>query len=105
MPGITITAENRKAFELLTQERKAKKYFLMCFIYNQQYRRRTEEWKDAFVERFGSDSEYYLLSAFSKINVAFLENVFPKLTTQLNILTNVMLLVANTNLQIKVGTL
>ena len=77
------------AYKLLTEERKAQKYALMCFFYNQKHLGRTGRWKRLYEEKFGispTNVDYALLSKFSVLYSQFMEHVFPKLTKQLDLL-------------------
>ena len=96
------------AFKLLTEERKAQKYALMCFFFNQQHLSRTDEWRMLYEEKFGISvppADYELLTRFSVLYPEFMEYAFPKLTGQLNLLNEAMLLVINQGLPVKINTL
>ena len=96
------------AYKLLTQERKAAKYAIMCFFYNQQHLGRTERWKLQYEEIFGisvTPSDYALLTKFSVAYPKFMEYVFPKLTKQLALLNEALFLVIGQGLPVKINTL
>ena len=96
------------AYKLLTEDRKAQKFALMCFFYNQQHLGRTERWKSQYEEKFGvsvTPTDYELLSKFSVIYPKFMEYVFPKLTKQLNLLNEALFLVIDQGLPVKINTL
>lgn len=103
-----ITDAHKKALHILTEDRKAQKMALMCFIYNESAWGRTARWKDDYIRVFGEvpdKDNYALLSAFSNKYDDFLEFVFPNLTKQLNILNKAMLEVVNADQPVQVKTL
>jgi len=105
---LDIDIHNSKAFELLTQDRKAQKYALMCYFYNEKHRGRTLRWKEQFEEKFGTtvtSNDYELFSKFSINYSKFMEKCFPNLTTQLDILNEAMTIVIKQDLPIKFSTL
>lgn len=105
--GIEVDKKSN-AYILLTQERKAQKFALMCFFYNQKHLGRTDRWKSLYQEKFGispSNSDYTLLSKFSVLYSEFMDYVFPKLTKQLNLLNEASLLVIEQDLPVKIKTL
>lgn len=96
------------AYKLLTEERKAQKYALMCFFYNQQHLGRTRRWVDQYEEKFGisvTPTDFELLSKFSVKYPKFMEYVFPKITKQLNLLNEALFLVIDQGLPVKINTL
>lgn len=96
------------AYRLLTEERKAQKYALMCFFYNEQHLSRTKRWVAQYEEKYGTsvpDEEYKLLSKFSVKYPEFMEYVFPKLTRQLDLLNEALILVVDQGLPVKIKTL
>lgn len=46
--------EESKAYKLLTENRNAQKYALMCFFYNEEHMSRTDRWKEQFQEEYGT---------------------------------------------------
>ena len=103
-----IIDKESNAYKLLTEDRKAQKYALMCFFYNQEHQGRTERWKSQYEENFGvsvTTTDYKLLSKFSVIYPEFMEYVFPKLTKQLNLLNEALFLVIDQGLPVKINTL
>lgn len=96
------------AYRLLTEERKAQKYALMCFFYNEQHLSRTKRWVDLYEEKYGTsvqDEEYKLLSKFSIKYSEFMEYVFPKLTRQLDLLNEALSIIVDQGLPVKIKTL
>ena len=96
------------AYRLLTEERKAQKYALMCFFYNEQHLSRTRRWVDQYEEKYGTsvpDSEFKLLSKFSVKYPEFMEYVFPNLTRQLDLLNEALSIVIDQELPVKIKTL
>ena len=103
-----VKTQKSKAFKLLTTKRKAQKYSLMCFFYNEQHLSRTKRWKQQFEEEYGispSDEEFKILQTFSLQYEKFMNLCFPKLISQLNILNEVMLINVKQALPIKINTL
>lgn len=88
-------AETVKQF--LSSNRKIHKYALMCFTYNQTHSGRmvdfAERWL-ADVGRFPSESEKRALNEFALKYPSFIESVFPGTTKKLEILNEVVELVA-----------
>ena len=96
------------AYRLLTEDRKAQKYALMCFFYNEQHLSRTKRWVEQYEEKYGisvQDEEYKLLSKFSLKYPEFMEYVFPKLTRQLDILNEALSIIIDQGLPVKIKTL
>lgn len=96
------------AYKLLTEDRKAQKFALMCFFYNQKHLGRTNRWKRLYEEKFGispTNEDYTLLSRFSVLYSSFMEQVFPRLTKQLDLLNEASLLVISQGLPVKINTL
>ena len=107
LKDIEIDKESN-AYRLLTEERKAQKYALMCFFYNEQHLSRTQRWVSQYEEKYGvsvQDKEYNLLSEFSLKYSEFMEYVFPKLTRQLNLLNEALSIIVDQGLPVKVKTL
>ena len=105
--GMEIDTKSN-AYKLLTEERKAQKYALMCFFYNQKHLGRTGRWKRLYEEKFGispTNVDYALLSKFSVLYSQFMEHVFPKLTKQLDLLNEASILVIDQGLPVKINTL
>ena len=100
--------KSSKAFELVTTNRKAQKYALMCFFYNEQHLNRTKRWLDMYEETYdiaASREEYNFLSDFSVLYEDFMEYVFPNLLRQLQILNDASSILINQDLPIKIETL
>jgi hypothetical protein len=107
LEDIEIDKESN-AYRLLTEERKAQKYALMCFFYNEQHISRTKRWVSQYEEKYGTsvqDEEYKLLSKFSVKYSEFMEYVFPKLTKQLDLLNDALSIVVDQGLPVKIKTL
>lgn len=106
---IAINEETKKSFDLLTTNRKAHKYALMCFMYNEQHRSRTSRWTDLFEEEYGigcSQENFGVLRLFSVQYERFLELAFPKLTKQLDLINQAMLTIVNLNsIPVQISTL
>ena len=105
---INVDILKLKAFELLTEDRKAQKYTLMCYLYNEAHLSRTARWKSMFETKFGitvDDQEYKLLSQFSIRYEQFLDTVFPKLVTQLKLLDEEMLTIVKKDRPVQIDTL
>ena len=97
-----------KSFNLLTTDRKAAKYAIMCFFYNEKHLSRTNRWKEQFEELHGisvDNGEYALLSKFSIDFPLFLDFVFPKLLDQLNLLNEAMQVLTGQGQPVKIKTL
>ena len=106
--GKIIDDSNIQAFNLLTQNREAQKYALMCFFYNEMHLGRTTRWKKQFEVLFNTDvdnSNYKLLSEFSIEYSSFLNYVFPNLTKQLDLLNQAVKILANLDRPVQIGTL
>lgn len=104
-PGL---GPDSKVFELLTTNRKAQKYALMCFFYNEQHMSRTRRWAvmyEEIFERSIPDADFEILSQFSVLYPKFMNFVFPKLIRQLEILNEAALVVVNQQLPVKINTL
>jgi len=100
--------EESFAYKLLTEDRKAQKYAIMCFFYNQQHLGRTKRWVDQYEDKFGisvTPDDYELLSRFSVKYPQFMEYVFPKITRQLDLLNEALFLVIDQGLPVKINTL
>lgn len=100
--------EDSYSYKLLTEDRKAQKYALMCFFYNQKHLGRTRKWVEQYEEKFGisvSDQEYDLLSEFSVKYPKFMEEVFPNLTKQLDILNEALFVIIDQDLPVEIDTL
>ena len=97
-----------KSFNLLTTNRKAAKYAIMCFFYNEQHLSRTNRWREQFEELFSvtvDNDEYLLLSKFSIDFPRFLDFVFPKLLEQLDLLNQAMQVLTGQGQPVKIKTL
>ena len=100
--------KSSKSFELITTNRKAQKYALMCFFYNEQHLNRTKRWVAMYEEIYDMsvpDKEYKFLSRVSVLYDVFMEYVFPNLLRQLEILNEASSIVINQDLPIKIETL
>ena len=100
--------EETKAYKLLTENRKAQKYALMCFFYNEEHLSRTDRWKEQFQEEYGTtidSNDYLILSKFSINYDVFLDSCFPKLSKQLALLNETVITLVKQNLPVKIGTL
>lgn len=107
LKDIEINKESN-AYRLLTKERKAQKYALMCFFYNEQHLSRTKRWVTQYEEKYGTsvpDEEFKLLSKFSVEYPNFMEYVFPKLTRQLDLLNESLSIIIDQGLPVRIKTL
>jgi hypothetical protein len=103
-----VDLKESKAYKLLTKNRKAQKYALMCYFYNEQHLSRTNRWKEQYEEVFGltvSDHDFEILKKFSIEYPRFMDVCFPNLGEQLNILNEAMLILVKQNLPVKINTL
>ena len=106
--NIKTLNRDSKAYELLTTNRKAQKYALMCFFYNEKHLSRTDRWKENYLETYGStvsDEEYELLKVFSNSYGKFMDDCFPKITQQLDILNQASQVVISQDLPVRIKTL
>lgn len=102
--NLNVKIEESKAFKLLTRNRKAQKYAIMCFFYNEQHLSRTNRWGEQYEAEFGisvSDEDYKVLQAFSVKYPEFMNTCFPNLVEQLDILNDAMLVTVKQKLPIK----
>ena len=62
----------------------------MCRFSNEGHKSRTSRWVEQFISKFGyspTGEDFELLNAFSTDYSTFLETAFPKLISQLDLLT------------------
>ena len=103
-----LTKTNLKAFKLLTTDRKAQKYALMCYLYNESHRGRTNRWRENYIKKYfiSPDTDNYdLLNKFSVMYEDFLEYVFPNFKSQLKILNKAVNVLVKVNNPVEIKTL
>lgn len=103
-----LVGKNQELFNFLVSSRKAQKYCLMCYFYNQKHLKRTENLKTRFEENEGRsirDAEYELLSKFSINYENLIGETFPGLIEQLGLLENAMLAVTKQDTAIEIETI
>jgi hypothetical protein len=84
---------NGTKFLKFFNNRKATKYALMCYCYNQTHQGRTAKWKELWFEQFQELLDlvnFRILNYFSVHYEQFLETVFPKLVQQRNALNSIL---------------
>ena len=103
-----LCAEAPEAFNFIKTSRKAQKFALMCFFYNQKHLSRTSTFKnrfEEFVSRGCTDVEFRLFSMYSVKYSTFIDTIFPGLNEQLDLLEEAMLLLVGSGESIQVHTL
>ena len=103
-----ICEEAPEAVAFLKTSRKAQKFALMCFFYNQQHLNRTKELRDTFQELKGrdcTDSEFALFNKYSLKYSQFIDAIFPGLNKQLSLLEKAMTLLAKDDKQVQIRTI
>ena len=108
LENISQINRESKVFKLLTTNRKAQKYALMCFFYNEQHLGRTRRWAELYEEVYLTtvpSEDFEIISQFSVLYPKFMDYVFPKLMRQLEILNEAALIVVKQQLPVKINTL
>jgi|APIni6443716594_1056825.scaffolds.fasta_scaffold00836_3 hypothetical protein len=106
---ITILNDgSHKVFEFFQKTRKASKYALIGFCYNQTQRERLTQWVNIWEEVYEespSNYEYEILNKFANSYGLFLEKLFPNLRSQLDRLTKALEILLKAGSKLKLKTL
>jgi hypothetical protein len=96
----TIEPKNDKVLAMFTSDKKIHKYSMMCYSYNQTTFGRLEEFKKHFFDIYKKSPnslEFDCLISISKNYPNFMDEIFPGLNSQIQILNKIIKLVALNN--------
>jgi|JFJP01.1.fsa_nt_gi hypothetical protein len=109
MENYIIKDDNsHRVFDFFSKTKKATKYAVMCFCFNQTGFGRMEYWKSLWFDIYNdimTQEEYYILSKLAFDYKKFLEIIFPKLTEQLKIINKTLKLITKKGFKVKIRTL
>jgi hypothetical protein len=103
-----IVSKNLKVFNFVKSNRKLHKYALMCYSYNQTSYGRTQDFVDLWVTKFGVKpvkEEWLCLRDISDKYTDFINELFPGINSQFEVLDKIVRLVVDNAGYLKIRTI
>ena len=103
-----IEEKNDKLLHMMSNDKKIHKYALMCYSYNQTTFGRTDDFCNRWLEYYGvspTSTEWKSISEVSRKYTDFIEEMFPGLNSQKQILDEIIQIVAKNSGSLRIKTL